>query len=51
MGRLTLKGEAEEDIVDSVAVDAIIHNSGGSHLGAFPGPLSSANHQMSTELQ
>ena len=45
MGRLTLKGEAEEDIVDSVAVDAIIHNSGGSHLGAFPGSLLRANHQ------
>ncbi len=35
----------QEDFVDSVTVDAIIYNLGGSHLGAFPGPLLSANHQ------
>jgi len=45
MGRLTLKGR-QEDIVDSVTVDAIIYNPGGSHLGAFLGPLLSANHQQ-----
>jgi len=37
----------QEDIVDSVTVDAIIYNPGGSHLGAFLGPLLSANHHLS----
>jgi len=36
----------QEDIVDSVTVDAIIYNPGGSHLGAFLGPLLSANHHQ-----
>ncbi len=32
----------QEELVDSVIVDATIYNPGGSHLGAFPGPLFSA---------
>ncbi len=41
----------QEDLVDSVTVDAIIYNPGGSHLGAFPGPLLSANHHPYMEAQ
>lgn len=29
----------QEELVDSVIVDATIYNPGGTHLGAFPGPL------------
>ena len=29
----------QEELVDSVIVDATIYNPGGPHLGAFPGPL------------
>ena len=34
----------KEDLVDSVIGDAAIYYPGGSHLGAFPGLLLSANH-------
>jgi hypothetical protein len=40
----------QEDLVDSVTVDAIIYNPGGSHLGAFPGPLLSANYQQNGDM-
>ncbi len=43
MGRPTLNGEQE--LIDRVTVDAIIYNTDGPHLVAFPGPLLSANHQ------
>jgi len=35
----------QEELVDSVIVDAIIYKLGGPHLGVFPGPLLSANYQ------
>ena len=29
----------QEDLVDSVVIDAFIYNPSGPHLGVFPGPL------------
>jgi hypothetical protein len=40
----------QEELVDSVIVDATIYNTGGPHLGAFPGLLFSAFHQLVSSL-
>ena len=41
----------QEELVDSVIVDATIYNPGGPHLGAFPGPLFGAfRHQFHVKM-